>query len=88
MSAEIFKNGISQILSNSPSFTSGNINVVSGDNILFNVVVNGSPKATNYYVYNITTKTYIVNATITNGIDVGYSFTIQPNSAYLIGMQN
>jgi hypothetical protein len=88
MSAEIFKNAISQILSNSPSFTSGNINVVSGDNILFNVQVNGNTKATNYYVYNITTQTYIVNATITNGVDVGYGFTIQPNTAYLIGMQN
>jgi hypothetical protein len=88
MSAEIFKNAVSQVLSNSPSFTSGNINVVSGDTILFNVSVNGNTKPTNYYVYNITTQTYLVNATITNGVDVGYSFNIQPNSAYLIGMQN
>lgn len=88
MSAEIFVNAISQVLSNSPSFTSGNVSVVSGDNILFQVTVAGLTKPTNYFVYNITTKTYIVNQTITNGIDVGYSFAIQPNSAYLIGMQN
>lgn len=88
MSAEIFKNAISQVVSNSPSFTSGSISVVSGDNILFNVMVNGLTKPTNYFVYNITTQTYIVNQTITNGVDVGYPFTIQPNTAYLIGMQN
>jgi hypothetical protein len=88
MFAEIFKNAVSQILSNSPSFTSGNISVVSGNNILFNVSVSGNTKPTNYFVYNITTKTYIVNATITNGVDVGYPFTIQPNTSYLIGMQN
>ena len=88
MSAEIFVNAISQVLENSPSFTSGGVSVVSGDTILFNVQVNGNTKATNYFVYNITTMTYLVNQTITNGVDVGYSFTISPNTNYLIGMQN
>lgn len=88
MSAEIFVNAVSQVLSNSPSFTSGNVSVVSGDNILFNVSVNGNTKATNYYVFNVTTNTYLINSTITNGIDIGYPFTIAPNTAYIIGMQN
>jgi hypothetical protein len=88
LQAEVFKNAISQVVANSPSFTSGNINVVGGDAILFNVTLSGNTKGTNYFVFNATTNTYLVNQTTTSGIDVGYPFTIVANNTYIIGMQN
>jgi hypothetical protein len=86
--AEIYVNAVLQVSNVSPAFASGNVSVNTSDTILFVVTVGGNTKATNYFVYNLTTQTYIVNQTITNGVDVGYTFTIQANNSYLIGMQN
>jgi hypothetical protein len=86
--AEIFKNTVSQISSPSPSSTSGNFVISGGDNILFNVTTTGNLKATNYFVFNLSTNSYLVNDYITNGVDLGYPFVVQANCSYLLGMQN
>jgi hypothetical protein len=87
-SAQILKNAVSQVTSTSPSTTSGQFVISGGDTILFNVTTGGNVKATNYFVYNLTTNSYLVNNNITNGVDVGYSFVAQANCSYLLGMQN
>ena len=86
--AEIFKNAVSQIATTSPSTASGSFSIATGDAILFAVTTSGNIKATNYFVFNLTTSSYIVNNTITNGVDVGYPFTAQAGCSYLIGMTN
>jgi hypothetical protein len=87
-SAEILKNSVSQVLSTSPSSANGQFVISGGDTILFNVTTGGNVKATNYFVFNLSTNSYLVNNYILNGSDIGYSFVAQANCSYLLGMQN
>jgi hypothetical protein len=83
--AEIFKNGVSQVITTSPSNTSGQFNISTGNNILLDIQIGVTP--TNYFVLNLSTNSYLINKIISSA-NVGYSFVAQANCSYLIGVQN
>jgi hypothetical protein len=87
LSAEILKNGVTQINSASPSFTSGSFAVFGGNTINFKVVFSGNTILTNYSVYDITSGTYLQNVTSDSGIDSSFSYTAIGGHSYFIVMQ-
>jgi hypothetical protein len=83
-SAEIFKNGVSQVIKTAPTNTSGQFNISTGNNILLDIQIGITP--TNYFVLNLSTNSYLVN-NIISSTNVGYSFVAQANCSYLINVQ-
>jgi len=89
LGAEILKNAVSQVITTSPSNTSGQFNISVGNNIVLDIVGFGVNKLTNYFVFNLSTNSYLVNKTEVINTDFqAASFVAQANCSYLIGVQN
>jgi len=86
--ADILKNLVSQVSDISPITTSGSVSVVGGDSIRFDQTASVTLGGTTFSVYNLTTSTYLYNATLPPSTGTSFTFSVVTNNSYLLIAQN
>jgi len=86
--ADILRNLVPQVTDVSPITTSGSVSVVGGDSIRFDQTASVTLGGTTFSVYNLTTSTYLYNATLPPSTGTSFTFPIVTNNSYLLIAQN
>jgi len=86
--ADILKNLVSQVSDISPIVTSGSVSVVAADSIRFDQTASVTLGGTTFSVYNLTTSTYLYNATLSPSSGTSFTFSVVANNSYLLIAQN
>jgi len=86
LQAEILKNAVSQVLQTSPSNIKGQFVQLAGDSIKYDVTLAGNTIPVNYFVFDMSTNTYLLNVTTTSGLNNSFTFATSGTNSYLIGM--
>jgi len=85
---DVYVNAVLQLSTTDPNNSSGTIPVVAGDTILLDFFTSVNLKGTHLFTYDITNGLYLFNTTQTSAVNTGFTFTIQANTSYLVGMED